>query len=418
MNDTSVYIQRLQERLPRVMRGGPGTKLHNLLDVIGGEMVQMAQGATWLMRSRWIGLARGWSNPEDDLEQKHQTDLASIGRLLGCLPRAMESTLQFRRRLLEFVAIHREGLGTARSLLRLVALVCGAEHPPKITVEEDLILAEFEVRGEDGLENKLRLELLDNPPHDNRIHLPDVESQSGVDIENQGIHAVFPQIDIKATEKDVAVPMLFNRQTGQMVMYVGQVPKGSRLTLEEGAPPKLDGVPREEFLQTYARFDQDYFRPQSSDVGARFALSDMDAEDKVLFGYAFQFDRARFYSPDAEYPTVFAEFDEKQKFPQLPPGESSWEYTTLQPDQPDHYLKDLQNREIIRCHALKQPAPKVALTFSWRERLAACFSLRIIPNDYKPPFMQDRKELEQAVRRALTYGKAAGVQFIIADEPK
>ncbi len=413
----------MQERLPRVLQGGPETKLRKLLDVISAEMVRMAQGTTGLMRSRWVGLARGWQSPQDDLAQKQNTELAQIGRLLGCLPRARESTLQFRRRLLEFVAIHREGLGTARSLLRLVALVYGAEHPPRITIKEDMTTeAEFEVPDRQERQCKLKLKLLDNPMRTNRIDptvfdpITDDGSQRVLVIENQGVYAAFPRIELTAREKDVAVPMLFNRQTGQMVMYVGQVPKGSRLTLENGKPPLLDNLLRKKFLQNYAGFNQAHFCPSSSKVQAQFAVSDVEKIDALLNGYAFQFNKAQFYSSEAKHAARFARFGGQLEFPKLPPGKSEWGYTTLRPEQLYYYIENLPAREKLLSHALNQPPPRVKLSFVWQEHLSACFALRIVPDDYVPPFMHSPDELQQAIERALNYGKAAGVQFKLGDK--
>ena len=216
MRDKHDYARRLKERLPRVLQSGHN--LSTLFEVLGQQMIHMEDGARLLMRSCWYGLARGWKDPGQDPSRKRETELGKIGTLFGCLPGIDESTAQFRRRLVDFVHIHWEvGLGTAPSILKLVALVYRAEKvPDKIEWKEEMAVARFDVRDKQGKSHRLKLELMDNPPRQYGVpqEVRVCEPDSDFVVVNRGLDPAIPKIELTANYGAVAVPMLVQHQLG------------------------------------------------------------------------------------------------------------------------------------------------------------------------------------------------------------
>lgn len=433
MRDKHYYAARLKERLPRVLQSGQN--LSSLFEVLAQEMIHMEDSARLLMRSRWYGTAAGWEKPDED---PVDTELGKIGALFGCLPGSGESTAQFRRRLVDFVHIHwKDGLGTASSIMKLVALVYRAEKvPDKIEWNNNTAVAEFDVRDREGTRRTVKLKLKDNPqrtyvgPHEDRV----CEHNSDILVVNRGLDRAIPKIELTAKFGSVAVPMLVHEETGTHLLYAGFIPQGVRLTLENGKPPLLNGRPRKDFLERYSRFDQAKF--QTSWSAARYTESDLEEADAVLIGHGFRYNKARFDSPNSAVSVQFASFGKDLHFPHLALGDNHWHYRTVKYDELNSFLEDLKknlsdkdqdkllktklinledlaeaNINKLLNHALDPPdPPEIDLKFIWQSRVPACFVLRI-PADYVPPFMQDLDELKQAVNRALEYGSAAGVKF-------
>ena len=414
--DKHYYARRLEERLPRVMQGGP--QMAALFEALGQEMVRMACGATFLMRSRWQGLAKGWIDPGADLDavEKQDTELGRIGTLFGLQPERDESEPQFRRRMLDFVRIHCDGLGSAPALLRLAALVYRAEDAPKITWREESALAEFNVAdGTSGI-RCLTLELRDNPVKTVEAVFKDVTAETKetkktrLTVTNYGLDAAMPTIELTATKSAVAVPMLTHEETGTSILYVGRVPQGMHLCLRNGKSPLIGGFLRNEAPLQYSRYDETRFDTPTDRIEARFADIDLETADIMLVGHGFRFDEFRFHAPTDTHKGQFASFGSDLDFPLLPPGESRWSYRTLSRTELVSYLVDRDDAESLLQYALvEEDSPPVDLKFSWQERVPACFLLRI-PGDYVPPFMENLGELEQALNRALEYGRAAGIK--------
>jgi hypothetical protein len=437
LRDKHYYAQRLKERLPRVLQSGQN--LSALFEVLGQEMIHMEDSARRLMRSRWYGTAAGWPDPEKSPVRKRDTELGKIGALFGCLPGSGESTAQFRRRLVDFVHLHwKDGLGTAASILKLVALVYRAEKvPDKIEWNNNTSAAEFDVRDSQGKRRTLKLKLMDNPqrtyvgPRRDRV----CKHNSDILVVNQGLDPAIPKIELTAKYGSVAVPMLVHEETGTHLLYAGFIPRGVRLTLEEGKPPLLNGRPRKDFLQRYPRFDQAKFQTKWS--AARYTESDLEEADAVIIGHGFRYNSARFSTENSPAPVQFASFGKALHFPHLVRGENHWHYRTVDKKELTSFLENIINLSdgqrdkllktgLINIEDLSDPninkllkhakdpsdpdPPEIDLKFIWQSRVPACFVLRI-PADYVPPFMQDFDELKQAVNRALEYGSAAGVKF-------
>ena len=434
MRDKHYYARRLKERLPRVLQSGHN--LSTLFEVLGQQMIHMEDGARLLMRSCWYGLARGWKDPGQDPSRKRETELGKIGTLFGCLPGIDESTAQFRRRLVDFVHIHWEvGLGTAPSILKLVALVYRAEKvPDKIEWKEEMAVARFDVRDKQGKSHRLKLELMDNPPRQYGVpqEVRVCEPDSDFVVVNRGLDPAIPKIELTANYGAVAVPMLVHEETGTQILYTGLIPKGVLITLEHGKSPLLNGLERKKFLHNcYPHFNKAEFD------SVRYADSDLEEADAVFIGHGFRYNSARFWSQEIPVPARFASFGIKPEFPYLARGENHWRYRTLGPNTLNTYLENLKNLsdeniakllktnlinledlsveniKKLLVHAQDSVAPRIDLKFIWESRAPACFVLRI-PGDYVPPFMHNFDELKQAVNRALEYGRAAGVEFELA----
>jgi hypothetical protein len=434
LRDKHDYAQRLKERLPLVLQSGHN--LSALFEVLGREMIHMEDSARRLMRSRWHGTAAGWEKSDED---PVDTELGKIGALFGCLPGSGESTARFRRRLVDFVHLHwKDGLGTAASILKLVALVYRTEKvPDKIEWKNDTAVTEFDVRDSKGKRRTLKLKLRNNPqrthvgPHEDRA----CKHNSDILVLNRGLDRAIPKIELTAKFGSVSLPMMVHEETGTHLLYAGFIPQGVRLTLEEGRPPLLNGRPRKDFLQRYPRFDQAKFQTKWS--AAKYTESDLEEADAVFIGHGFRYNNARFSTENSPAPVQFASFGKTLHFPHLVRGENHWHYRTVGKEELISFLENIKNLSAAEAdkllgtgliniedlseanlnkllnHAIDPPdpdPPDIDLKFIWQSRVPACFVLRI-PADYVPPFMQDLDELKQAVNRALEYGSAAGIKF-------
>ena len=135
--DKQYYSDRMTERLPLAMQ--QGQKIKALFDSLDQEMNLMESGVKRLMRSRWYKFAVGWLDPAENLSNKRKTELGRIGALFGLLPGRDESSPEFRQRLSDYIQIHRDGLGTAKAILKLAALVYRAK------IDFDLIYGKREI---------------------------------------------------------------------------------------------------------------------------------------------------------------------------------------------------------------------------------------------------------------------------------
>lgn len=396
------YAQRLLERLPRVLQGG--ANIDTLFEILGQEMVHMDRGASLLIRSRWHGLARGWDDRTMGPAFKKATELGRLGVLLGLVPGHDESARQFRRRMLDFIRIHRNGLGSAPAILRLAALVYRAVNTPEISWEENdsannqeymkeyMAVAKFKVMDHKGDERTLRLELMDNPSKSTYTTFENITSDTEKEliITNSGLYGAAPRIELFAKDTTVLAPMLEHLETGRRALFVGRIPKGTKLSLAAGSQPLIDGL--------------------------------RDHTGELLLGRGFVYGQARFYSPPdtPQLAARFASFESENKFPVMGPGENHWRYLNLSREALEGYLveKDEDKRKSMlekydrwmreKCDAPGMKKNGVDLSFFWQERIPAAFTLRI-PADYCPPFMENLGELERGLNRALEYGRVAGV---------
>ncbi len=381
--------QRMLESLPLLLQEGAniGELFHALARVLSGppEDGGMEYGLTRLLRSRWFRLARGWSGADAPAA----SELGRIGALYG-FPPAHAAPEAFRRRLAEFIAIHREGLTTAPALLRLVALVYGAETTPQISwhPSEPAIRARFPgaqfaraafqafAGGELGT---VVVELHDNPSAPSTARFSDIDAKDRLTVTNNGLDPATPELSLTPRDKPALSPVFIQINTGLRLIFVGVVPVGKTLTLREGLPPLLRGVPPPPppvLLSNPHVFNPSFFM-NAAGVGARFTV------------------RERF------------------RMPTLAPGESTWRYDVMGLSELGALLDGWKPKDGVVLADAVPKAPHADLGLRWDETVPASFALRIpadrVPRAFVDPVSgaPDLPALLRELEWALEYGRAA-----------
>lgn len=390
--------ERMLERLPRLLQAGPN--IQRILEAIGGELIDMERATRLLLESRWYTLARGF-DADHSLARKASSDLGSIGALFNLAPGGGESAAYFRDHIEGLVRIHARGLSTARAILELVSFVYVAEQPPAIQVKEGVAVGRFKVRDAGGRTREVRVELIDNPPAPAFVEVIGAQAGQRVITVNAGLDEVRPEIAIKASSRDVAVPVLYHEPSGFDVVFLGVIPSGKTLLLRHRQRPLLDGVDPEGVVVI--------------SNPTRFAASATD-------DHAFRFDAAN---------ARFSRLDLQNDVPPIAPGETGWRYRTMSRAEASARFGAAPGFAEHAGKALPEASPpEVDLTFRWDEAPPATFELRI-PINYVPPHYQDHLDgqaesemvaFHRDIQAALEYGRAAGVRatvgMTIAFEPE
>lgn len=379
--------RRMVGYLPPVLQSG--ARINLFFSTLAAELGRMETGLTRLMRSRWYTLARGFGD-EEPLADRAASELGRLAALYGLQPHRGETDAYFREHLSVLVELHRTGLGSAPALLRLVSLVYLARQPPDISWEGSTAVGTFTVPRADGTWRPLRIELEDNPPTRTGARFQNVGAGQRLLTNNGGLETAIPDMDLTATEKDIAVPILHHEESGLDVIFLGRVPFSQTLSLRDGRPATLNGRPVKE--------------PLVLAHPTRFA----DARDMGP---------VRFDTPEAR----FSVFEEGNRLPELRPGESHWTYDTLARDQVRAFLMGWSEARVKEAEAralVTRATPRAKLDMAWTEITPATFVLRI-PADHVPPhLMQPDSEgqvpglpgLVRELSAALAYGRAAGVR--------
>jgi hypothetical protein len=345
-------------------------------------------GITRLLRSRWHSLAQGWTRA--DPEARAASELGRIGALFGFPPALGEEVDAFRRRLVEFVAIHRAGLTTASAILRLVALVYQADDRPAIAWDTSgrNANATFMSMGPGGERRQVRVDLIDNPLAPNSVRFAKAPATSRLTVTNGGLDNAIPEIRLKPSGTPAKVPVFIDVASGQRLIYVGVVQAGHTLTLRNQRPPLINGIPQ--------------------------------ADVPVLLTNPFVFDgeTSRFAGPDG----VGARFSVARRdstLPPLAPGESTWIYNAMARSELQDFLTPWPELAKLATSADVVPkAPVADIELSWDESVPASIALRV-PADLVPHAFELEgqisvdKRLAAFVRElvwALNYGRAAGIR--------
>jgi hypothetical protein len=348
-----------------------------LARILSGEREDgsMEYGVTRVLRSRWHALADGWGRPGQ--EDMSRSELARLGALFGFAPARGETDERFRRRLLEFIAVHRAGLTTAPAILRLIALAYEAEAPPAITwgASGRGAYATFSARGADGVvRDGIRVELVENPTAANDARFSAVVGGTTVLVHNGGLDPCTLEIRLRALDTAVHAPVLHQVESGLYVIYPGVVPAGSTLTLRHKLPPLLDGIPQ---------------------------------TTPVVLTNPYTFD-----DPEARFDhALFSTSETDSTLPLLVPGDSRWRYDTLSALELKGFLTSWPGLLALVDNALPQKGgTTVGLELRWRETVPATIALRV-PADFVPPtYAGDLSAFVRELERVLHYGRAAGVR--------
>lgn len=346
-------------------------------------------GITRLLRSRWHSMAQGW--PEQTApELRASSELGRIGALFGFPPARGEQVDAFRRRLVEFVAIHHAGLTTASAILRLVALVYQADDRPTIAWDDDgrSANATFMSAGPGGERRPVRVDLIDNSLGPNSVRFAKAPAASRLTVSNGGLDPAIPEIRLRPSVAAAKVPVFIDVASGQRLIYVGVVEPGHTLTLRNQRPPLINGIPQP------------------------------DIPVLLTNPFVFDGDTARFVGPDG----AGARFSVAQRdstLPPLAPGESTWRYDVMAQSELQDFLTPWPLLAKLADKADPVPhAPVADIELSWDEAVPASVALRV-PADHVPYAFEGEGELGPDKRLAtfvrelewaLNYGRAAGIR--------
>lgn len=384
--DSHPLAARMTGRLPKAMQAG--VRIRALFTALGEEMACMGETTKLLMRSRWYRHARGWFDANANLATKRTTELGRLAAMFGLYPGRDETTPHFRRRLAEYVHIHRAGMGTARAILRLAALVYRAQTDPHIYWKDGTAVAQFSVADADNT-RRLRLELSENPLEPAAVTFSPMQPGNTYAMTNDSLDAPMPRLVITpdpSHNRAVAVPMLVHKESGIRILYVGRIGPDTQLQLQSNALPRLLGK-------------------EALGSGGPGFESSAAGTGLLMTGGGARFNRIETRFDEA----AFAAFTAQGALPALQPGQHHWVYRTLTRKELASYLLRQPDRDRLLKNAADEEGPPIRLTISWRGRRPACFVLKI-PGDYVPPFMENFRQLHAALNRMLQYGRAAGVQ--------
>ncbi|MCK6522724.1 hypothetical protein L6R49_14940 [Myxococcota bacterium] len=400
--------QRMEDRLPLVLQGGANTR--RLLLALAEELAREERGNQLLLMSRWFELAQGWvakdvraarpaSAPREaqDAAERAMTAGRELGRLvalLGLRPDVGESARELRERAAAFVSIHREGLGTARAIFKLAALVYRAKWPPTFAWEQGVAVSILEVRGAGGKPKQLRLELRESPAevvehsftgvqhgmvlltsHDG---LPPLPAGHQAVVAEQAVERPRPELHLTARGGPVAFPCVTHVESGEVLLFLGEIPEGETLTLRHDRPPRLNGavVP---------------------DGDTRL----LSAQDPPRFNHI----KATFRGATG-LGARFTVLDYGRSIPELQPGVNRFMVSFLTEDQ----VVGLASSDVATPSVSPTPpGASVDLRLRWRASAPATFTLRV-PADHLPERFVTLDGLADELTQAIEYGRAAGVR--------
>ena len=378
--------------LPLLLQEGAnlGDLCAHLARTMSGEPDDCAleYGVTRLLRSRWHSLAQGWRAPTP--EARAASELGRIGALFGFPPAHAEEVDAFRRRLVEFVAIHRAGLTTAPAILRLVALVYQAEATPTITwnIAERSACATFMARGPGGERREVRVDLIDNPSSPSSVHFAKVPGNRRLTVTNGGLDPALPELRLRPLGGPARVPVFVHSDSGLRLIYIGVIKAGDTLTLRHQRPPLINGIPQ---------------------PGTPVLLTNP---------YVFDGENSRFAGPD-HVGARFSVAERNSSMPTLVPGESTWIYNAMARSELAAFLSPWPELVKLATLADEVPAaPDADIELLWDESVPASVALRV-PADHVPHAFEIEGELSpdrrlaafvRELEWALNYGRAAGIR--------
>ena len=354
------HTTALADRLPVALSEGPAVR--SLLGALGVELDGAEQGIFRLFRSRHLRLADHWwgAAPPDD------TDLGLLCALVGLRPLPGERSGAFRDRVRGLLAVHRAGLGTAEAILRLAALALRLEGPVHTVTTlrggQHSMIATGQARV-DGRLRAVSLELLDNPDTERSLRHERWTPGTALTLTSDSVTPTAVELRLRSDTPMVA-PML--RCGRRAVVYAGQVPAHTLFQL----------------------------RPDGARLNGRAAPAPLLGILTDVLGE--QTTAARF-ATSVPLPEVLW----------LPPGESAWTLSLVSPG----VARALAHEAGLPCDLVGEDEPCDATPdaeWLWRDATAACFTVRV--PDLVPDWARDRAEVAAALRDALDYGRAAGVE--------
>jgi len=409
-----------------------------------------------------LGLARMGRRHLRVVEQAQQTQREKVTESFE----VREDMEAFRRRIRHTARVLGQGLTNPQALLELALVALGTEPCARHRLDRDTLIAHGVAPGTTarcpGCQGApvetcpnaagwlVEARITDNPLR--RVSWsPPAACRPGdapFQVPSASLVTAVPELRVQAVEGRVSYPFLQNRDTGEIMLYAGDLEPGEVLSVwpqvepeEQAVFDSHDAVNAYPWQPQYPSGSAVVVRPDGSlrDVsdricfltGTRFPEADVDPEDPTAPRYAAEgaaegvrfadalnrgdkFDGAGtvFAGAEGDAGAHFGSSSQRVRTPRLRPGRDTWVY--------DAYTRD-EVRAIVGDHPgeLLEEAPEAvvagaaALVFAWWVRPPALFRLSI-PKNAHVLRADERGALElvaQLVRKARAAGVTALVDF-------
>ena len=477
MADTRPRRHRLLALLPRIFAEQPGgSAIGVLIEGMAAVLAELDEGLIRTQRDHWVNLARGdTTNGEVDSALERLGALLDIPRLAwvetvsdatgkAINVTKVEETEAYRQRLILTAGVLTRGLTTPRALLELAIVTLGAEPCPRQEIEKDAILA-FGVPL--GTRRRCRvcqsntpapcpntemrvLEawIIENPPlRRSIVSDPPLKPGGRFKVKSLSLVEDVPELRLKAIDKPVQYPSVQNRDTGEIILYAGEINPGEVLNLwpqiesEEaarydshdpvgahawrnqypsgsavliGVDGSLQSVSAKIYYlsgPTFPPEDLATDAPRAPRFATPLATEGIRFADALSQGDTFD-GSAQFATATADSGARFGSSGQRVRSPRLRSGNDEWMYGI-------YTKKDIEaiagrNPGALLDNAPEQPGDtQVELTLSWWVRPPATFRLRIPRNAWvgRAESRNTTSLLAQWVQRAKAAGVLALVDF-------
>lgn len=261
MADTRPRRRRLLALLPRIFAEQPeGSAIGVLIEGMAAGLAELDEGLIRTQRDHWVNLACGdTTNGEADSALERLGTLLDIPRqawvetVLDATGKAtnvtkVEETEAYRQRLILTAGVLTRGLTTPRALLELAIVTLGAEACPRQEIEKDAILAFGVPLGTmrrcrvcqlntptpcPNTEMRvLEAWITENPPlRRSIVSDPPLKPGGRFKVKSLSLVEDVPELRLKAIDKPVQYPSVQNRDTGEIILYAGEINPGEVLNL-------------------------------------------------------------------------------------------------------------------------------------------------------------------------------------------
>lgn len=370
----------------------------------------------------------------------------------------------FRRRIRHTARVLGQGLTNPQALLELALVTLGTEPCARHRLDRDTLIAHGVAPGTTARCQGCQGALVETCPNaagwlvearitDNPLRRmswsPPTACRPGdapFKVPSASLVTAVPELRVKAVDSRVSYPFLQNRDTGEIMLYAGDLEPGEVLSVWPQVEPEEravfdshDAVNAYPWQPQYPSGSAVVVRPDGSlrDVsdricfltGTRFPEADVDPEDPTAPRYAAegaaegvrfadalnrgdQFDGAEavLAGPEGDVGAHFGSSSQRVRTPRLRPGHDAWVYGA--------YTRD-EVRAIVGDHpgGLLEEAPQAVVNgaaevvFAWWVRPPALFRLSI-PKNAHVLRAAERGALE-LVARLVQKARAAGVTALV-----
>jgi hypothetical protein len=372
----------------------------------------------------------------------------------------------FRRRITQTARVLGQGLTNPQGLLDLALVSLGTQPCARRTLDRDTLIARGVAPGvgaacavcrgtaaagadcPNAARWLVEARITDNPLRRCSWSPPTAlrPGDPAFHVDSASLVTAVPELRLKALDARVSYPFVQNRDTGEIMLYAGDLEPGEVLSVWPQVEPQEQAVfDSHEAVNAYA-WQAQYpsgsamvVRPDGSlrDVsericfltGTRFPDADVDPEDATAPRYAaegategvrfadalnqgqmFDGDTAVFGGTDGSTGARFGSSGQRVRTPRLRPGRDAWLYGV--------YTRD-EVRAIVGNHPgdLLEQAPlavlpnRAALELAWWVRPPAVFRLSIPKNAWV--LQADERGALDLVARLVDKARAAGVTALV-----